>query len=207
MTRRAVLLVGAALLGLHFLLAAFSQSPYTPMKLRYYDKVSDYLDPYFAQNWMLFAPDPLADDRGILARAKCADGRVTEYYDVTSPYIHAAQDSRFFPSRMSRLVGSSLQSLYNSDPLLDRVRKSEKEKEKPVLPLMPYEKSSREDAVRFLSRYSMTQMPQACGGDPRSIQIRMYVRELPPWSKRDDPSAKDSISVQDFGWQKAGDLR
>ncbi|WP_406467467.1 DUF5819 family protein [Streptomyces sp. NBC_01594] len=70
-------------------------------------------NPYFAQNWMLFAPDPLADDRGILARAKCADGRVTEYYDVTSPYIHAAQDSRFFP-------------------------------------LMPYEKSSREDAARFL---------------------------------------------------------
>lgn len=108
---------------------------------------------------------------------------------------------------MSRLVGSSLQSLYNSDPLLDRLRKSEKEKKKPVLPLMPYEKNSREDAVRFLSRYSMTQMPQACGGDPRSIQIRMYVRELPPWSERDDPSAKDRISVQDYDWQKAGDLR
>ncbi|WP_327368375.1 hypothetical protein [Streptomyces sp. NBC_01217] len=53
----------------------------------------------------------------------------------------------------------------------------------------------------------MTQMPRACGGDPRSIQIRMYVRKLPSWSKRDDPSAKDEISVQDFDWRKAGDLR
>ncbi|MCY0947638.1 DUF5819 family protein [Streptomyces antarcticus] len=51
--------------------------PLTPMKIRYYNKVATYLEPCSAQNWMLFAPDPLSENRGILARAQCRDGSVT----------------------------------------------------------------------------------------------------------------------------------
>jgi hypothetical protein len=52
-------------------------------------------------------------------------------------------------------------------------------------------------------------MPDACGGDPQRIQVRMYVRELPPWSKRNAPAeaVKDTAQVQDFGWLKVGELR
>lgn len=203
-----MLLCGAALLGLHFAVAAFSQAPATPLKVRHFDKVKGYLDPYFVQNWMLFAPDPLADDRGVLARAQCRDGRVTDYHDVTTPYVRKAQESRFFPSRMSRLVSAPMQSINATDPLLDRLREKHKDG-KGKVQLMPEEQKAQDNAVRFLARYSLTQMPDACGGDPQRVQVRMYVRELPAWSKRDAPvkPGEDPVQVQDFDWLKADELR
>ncbi|GAA3188001.1 hypothetical protein GCM10017688_50270 [Streptomyces ramulosus] len=204
-----MLLAGAALLGVYFFLAAFSQAPLSPAKIRYADKVNEALSPYLSQDWMLFAPDPLADDRGILARAACADGRSTPFYDVTNPYIERTQRDRFFPSRMSRIVSSGLQSLNNTDPVLNRIRQQESEKKKPVLPPMPFEERSHKDTVRLLSRYSLTQLPDACGGKPEKIQVRVYIHELRPWSKRHDPvaKAKESVQAEDLEWWKVSELR
>ncbi|MFM9583095.1 DUF5819 family protein [Streptomyces caniscabiei] len=206
-TRRVALLVGAALLGAHFLMAAMSQAPLNPVKLRLYDETSSYLDPYFTQNWLLFAPDPLSDDRGVMARAKCANGVNSDYYDVTTPHIRAVQQDRFFPSRVSRLVTSSLQMVTDQDPVLDRLRSAEKKKRKPVVPLTSYEKNARDGAVRFLSRYALSQMPHACDGDVKSLQVRMYVHELPEWSERDAPPRRAKVIVQDFRWVDLKELR
>jgi hypothetical protein len=201
------LIFGAALLGAHFAIAAMSQAPYNPVKLRLYDETSSYLDPYFAQNWLLFAPEPLADDRGILARARCENGSVSNYYDVTTPHIRAVQEDRFFPSRISRLVTSNLQLVNDQDPILDRLRSNEKKDRKPVVPLTSYEKKTRNEAVQFLSRYALSQIPHACGGDIRSLQVRMYVHELPDWSDRNSPKSEAKVAVQDFRWVKLRDLR
>ncbi|MGW7073660.1 DUF5819 family protein [Streptomyces sp. NPDC054855] len=201
-------MAGAALLAVHFTASALSQAPLSPAKMRYYDTVSAYLEPYFTQNWMLFAPDPLTDDRGILARAACPDGKVTPEYDVTSAYIEKAQSSRFFPSRMSRLVTSNIQQLSPRDEVLDRMRRSERNDKKPVTPLLPHEKKSRGEAVTFLSRYALDQMPAGvCSGKPEKIQIVMYLRKLPPWSQRNNIKAKDKVDAYRFEWRKVGDLR
>ncbi|GAB3953419.1 DUF5819 family protein [Streptomyces sparsus] len=204
---RAALLLGGALLGFHMLMSALSQAPLSPAKLRYYDTVSGYLDPYFTQNWMLFAPDPLMDDRGILARAKCMDGNVTDYHDVTTPFVEQVQDSRFFPPRMSRVVTASVQQLSNGDELLMRLRKEARNDKKPVMPLMPHEKQSQADAITFVSRFAMDHMPTTCGGHPVKVQIRMYIHELPPWSKRNNPKTEGKVEVQDFPWRSTKGLR
>jgi len=204
--RRVALLVGAALLGAHFLITALSQAPLSPAKLRYHSGVNAYLEPYFTQNWLLFAPAPLADDRGVLARAKCRDDATTQFYDVTAPHIKAVQGSRFFPSRTSRLVTNSLQQIYNTDEVMERFREKAKNDKKPLPPLMPHERDSRADSIRFLSRYSLGQLPHACAGKPQAIQVRMYVHELPPWSKRGNPKAEGKIEVEDFPWRRADDL-
>ncbi|MDX3388188.1 DUF5819 family protein [Streptomyces niveiscabiei] len=201
------LLVGAALLGAHFLMAAISQAPFNPVKMRLQDETSSYLNPYFAQNWQLFAPDPLSDDRGILARAKCADGSTSEYYDVTTSHIRAVQQDRFFPSRVSRLVTSNLQLVNDQDPILDRLRSAEEKKRKPAVPLMDYEKKSRDDAIQFLSRYALSQAPQACDGKIQALQVRMYVHKMPQWSERHDPPRKANVTVQDFRWVSLRELR
>ncbi|MFE3551327.1 DUF5819 family protein [Streptomyces kronopolitis] len=200
------LLVGAALLGLHFCAAGFSQMPLTPVKLRYLTPVSNYLDPYQTQNWKLFAPDPLSENRGILARGKCANGKVTDFFDVTSRYIKAAQESRFFPSRMSRLVTGNVLQLSGGDPVLDDLREQQRAEHKRPLPPTPLEKKMREETVNFLSRYSLTQMPQVCGGSPKQVQVRVYVEHLPPWSRRHDAKAKSKVEVQDMKWLKVGSL-
>ncbi|MFD3515943.1 DUF5819 family protein [Streptomyces sp. NPDC058657] len=207
-TRRAALIVGAALLGAYFSVAAFSQMPLNPVKLRYYDRINTVMQPYLSQNWMLFAPDPLSDERGILARVRCNDGHVTDFYNVTRPYVEREQNDRFFPSRTNRLVSGTISQLDNSDPILDRMRKSEEEKKKPVIPLAPYEKTTRERAEKFLSRFSLEQLTDVCSGKPvAAVQVRAYVHTLPPWSKRNDPSAVGKAAVQDLPWKKAGALK
>lgn len=200
--RRAALIFGAALLGAYFLFASFSQMPLTPMKLKYYSQVNEVMQPYLAQNWLLFAPNPLSDDRGILSRARCADGTMTDFYDVTSPYVQQVQEDRFFPSRINRLVSGTVTQLDSSDPVLQRLRDTEKEEKKKQLPLLPYEKTSREQAERFLTRYALTQMPGACAGRPAAVQVRVYVRELPPWSQRNSESAKVTTKYQDLSWRE-----
>ncbi|MFV2117201.1 DUF5819 family protein [Streptomyces sp. Act-28] len=218
--QRAALLAGAALLGAHFALAAFSQTPLSPAKVKLAAPVNEYLHPYFSQNWMLFAPDPLAADQGVIARGRCEDGEVTPYRDVTGPFIKQAQDSRFFPSRMSRIVSNGIQQYNATDELMRRLRSQEKteaetqrdeseEAKGDLLPLTPFEKRTRAQAVQFLSRFAWTQMPQACGNgqSPEEVQVRMYIRTLPPWSERDNPRAKDDLELFDFPWKKAADLQ
>ncbi|MGC3002275.1 DUF5819 family protein [Streptomyces sp. G35A] len=206
-TRRAALLVGGALLGAHMTMAALSQAPLSPAKLVYGDWVADYLDPYFSQNWQLFAPTPVSDNRGILARATCADGSVSPYYDVTARGLEKARTSRFFPSRESRVVSAHIQNITSSEEILRRLRVKQTNDKKPVLPPLPYEKATEAEAVRSLSRYAHDQMPTVCDGNAAKVQIRMYVETLPPWSRRNDPSAEGKVMVKDFDWTDAGDLR
>ncbi|MFD7877170.1 DUF5819 family protein [Streptomyces sp. NPDC059766] len=218
--QRAALLAGAALLGAHFFLAAFSQAPLSPAKIRMHGLISGYLEPYFTQNWSLFAPNPTKDDEGIIARAKCADGSVTDFYDVTGPLIKETQEDRFFPSRTVRLVSNGINQLNDSDDLLLRLRQKQEEKDsedsatkgkkhKRVIPLTPYEKSQHEDAERSLSRFSLTRMHDVCGDgtEPTAVQARMYIRTLPPWSQRKNPEAKSKVDLYDLPWKKAVDLQ
>ncbi|GAA2948344.1 MULTISPECIES: DUF5819 family protein [Streptomyces] len=205
LVRRAALLSGAALLGAYFFLAAFSQIPLNPLKLRYYDPTTKVMQPYLAQNWMLFAPNPLSDDRGILARVKCNDDRVTDFYNVTRPYVERVQADRFFPSRTNRLVSGTISQLDTGDPILERLRNTEKEK--PVMPLLPQEKTSRGAAENFLARFALTQLSSACTGGPAAVQVRVYVHELPQWSERKDSSATGKTNVQDLDWKEARTLK
>jgi hypothetical protein len=218
--QRAALLAGAALLGAHFSIAAFSQAPLSPAKIRLHAVITGYLEPYFTQNWSLFAPEPVKNDEGIVARAQCADGAVTDYYDVTGPLIEETQGDRFFPSRTVRLVSNGIQQLNDSDDLLLRLRQkqdseitedSEKEdaKSKRDIPLTPYEKSQREDAERSLSRFALTQMRDVCpdGKGPIAVQPRMYVKKLPPWSQRNSSAAKSKVDLYDLPWKKAVELQ
>jgi hypothetical protein len=218
--QRAALLAGAALLGAHFFIAAFSQAPLSPAKIKMHGVISGYLQPYFTQNWSLFAPNPLQNDEGIIARAKCADGAVTDYYDVTGPLIKETQGDRFFPSRTVRLVSNGIQQLNESDDLLLRLRQKQESKDseepkakdakrKPDIPLTSYEKRLRKDAEWYLSRFALTQMPGVCpdGRGPTAIQPRMYVKKLPPWSQRNNSKAKSTLDLYDLPWKKAVDLQ
>jgi hypothetical protein len=218
--QRAALLAGAALLGAHFSIAAFSQAPLSPAKIQLHGVVSGYLEPYFTQNWSLFAPDPTKDDQGIVARAKCADGAVTDYYDVTGPLIKETQEDRFFPSRTVRLVSNGLNQLNDSDDLLWRLRQKQKEengegseakggKDKRDIPLTPYEKSQHKDAERSLSRFALTQINNVCpdGTGPTAVQARMYIKKLPPWSQRKNAKAKSTLDIYDLPWKKAVELQ
>lgn len=85
--RAAFVAVVVALVGLH--LASVTLAALPPN--RYSDAVrhqTSYLDPYFTQNWRLFAPSPISEDRSLLVQGAYvgADGRArrTAWVDWTA---------------------------------------------------------------------------------------------------------------------------
>lgn len=69
--------------------------------------------PLFTQNWQLFAPDPVSDDRGLLARA--SDGPFT---DLTTPELDGIE-GHLVPARTTRLSTGAIRALQQDVHVLD----------------------------------------------------------------------------------------
>jgi hypothetical protein len=85
--RSTFIAVAVALVGLHLVSVTLEALPPN----RYSEVLQDqtaYVDPYFTQNWRLFAPNPVAEDRNLLFQGayRAADGSVveTEWVDWTA---------------------------------------------------------------------------------------------------------------------------
>ncbi|MCI5058096.1 MAG: DUF5819 family protein [Flavobacteriales bacterium] len=57
--------------------------------------VSDYMTPFFHQNWMLFAPEPPTYDFFLFSRFKTKSGNWTEWRDFASEYRFEHYNNRF----------------------------------------------------------------------------------------------------------------
>ncbi|MFC5679330.1 DUF5819 family protein [Aeromicrobium endophyticum] len=114
--RTAFIGVVVALVGLH--LASVTLAALPPN--RYSDAVrsqTSYLDPYFTQNWRLFAPSPISEDRNLLVQAAYLDAggraRRTAWIDWTAVELDLVRH---------RLVGGRAGYVTNKlvSPLLSR---------------------------------------------------------------------------------------
>ena len=74
-------------MGLHLVSVTLAALPPNRLSAQAHDETA-YLDPYFTQNWRLFAPSPIAEDRALLFQGAYAgdDGAIveTEWVDWTS---------------------------------------------------------------------------------------------------------------------------
>ncbi|MBL1092969.1 DUF5819 family protein [Streptomyces sp. NPDC021749] len=220
--RRALLAVGAAVplaLSFHFGMTALYEMPFNPVKEKYGEEITSYIFPYFVQDWHLFAPDPIAKDRGVLVRAKKRqpDGSTatTQWTDVTSPVLQQLYGERFWPSREIRVATGlpqlleswrdpELEKLRNKNQVSDRpgkgVKTGKKEKEDP--PLSEGEKDSRDEAIRFAQSFASTQASKLWGPDVEYVQVRIVTNEFPRFSQRYARDAKGKVSYYDLAWMK-----
>lgn len=60
-----------------------------PMRLPLQGAAYSYADPYFRQDWGLFAPDPGTENQRLLARLELADGTITDWVDLTAEDLEA----------------------------------------------------------------------------------------------------------------------
>lgn len=168
--------------------------PVTPIRFDV-GPVAQLLNPHFSQNWQLFAPDPVSDERGVVARLRC-DGDPEAWVDISSPAIAETQGTRLFPSRESRIVSSALVERFVRDDIAQRL--SERNAED----LIPDDGAAGKRAERLLARYAAR--VTACSGQsplrPTAVQIRYVTRSLPPWSTRMDLSTRGEVHVLDSKW-------
>ncbi|MGW7456475.1 DUF5819 family protein [Streptomyces sp. NPDC054797] len=220
--RRALLAAGTAIplvLAFHFGMTALYEMPFNPIKEKYGEEIDSYMLPYFAQDWHLFAPDPVDRDKGVLVRAKKLqpDGSTatTEWVDVTSPTLQKLYGERLWPARDFR-VAAGLPQLLESwrDPELEKIRNKKKgsdasskgakevkdENEDP--PLSQHEKDSRDQAVRFAQSFASAHAAKLWGPDIESVQVRIVTNEFPRFSQRYAREAKGEVSYYDLAWMK-----
>jgi hypothetical protein len=79
-----VVLVGVVV-AWHLTASFLYNAPANPVSQRYAEQIDGWMDPLFAQDWQLFAPNPFSENIDIQARgALAATGRTTAWYDLSA---------------------------------------------------------------------------------------------------------------------------
>lgn len=207
----AVCVVLVLALAVHAVLTILLASPPNPAQLAFSEILTAYQQPHFQQNWQLFAPEPISDERLLLLRARL-DGRddedVTDYVDITSPEIASSHSLRFLAPKTSR-IGTNLMQLITwrapiAERLRDRIQPDEESTENPENPdlLLPVEEEVLEEADLLLHRYLCREAVSRWGEDVRAVQGRLVINEFPPYSRRTEPNSAGEVLVRDFPWMQ-----
>ncbi len=193
----------------YFASAVVTTAPITPLTLVYGERANQFLSPYVSQNWQLFAPDPISEDRGIAAQVRCADGSQSGFVDVTTPTVEAVHRSRFFPSRMSRVVSNGIMHVFLQDPFLLRFREDVAAGDAPeTLPgldeLSPQERESRERGERTLHRFAAWALVDRCdeAGEVVQVRLRYVIHRFPRWSEREQWQETGDVEVLETPWAR-----
>lgn len=193
--------------------------PKTPITFRLHPVVASYMHPHFPQNWNLFAPDPVNEERGLLARFRCRSGEVTGWANVTTRGVERVQATRLFPSRESRVVSNGLIMRFREDDILARVDPGDRAgvdqpgpsgTDGPVVgapaestldPLRDALSEDRAAVERVLARYAVARASERCtSAAVAEVQLRYVFHAFPGWSAREDLEAIGRVDTIDSGW-------
>ncbi|WP_437636485.1 DUF5819 family protein [Sorangium sp. So ce854] len=217
-------LLGAALC-FHFAMTLAYLTPQNPLKLRLARLIEGYMNPFFQQNWHLFAPDPITDTRLLMVacRLRAPDGSTTEtgWTDITTPYWEAHLDNRLGPAtRVGRSVTGAARLLYSADPAALQMAKKldehraraqpdgggqEPPEEQELQRLRDQVKKEQDAAYRLgkivLERAGSAHCDSLHGpGRTTAVRVRMGVLRFPRFSRRDLPDAKGDMTYYDLDW-------
>ncbi|MBG6181398.1 DUF5819 family protein [Arthrobacter sp. CAN_A1] len=182
--------------------------PSNPIKVAAAPTITSLYSPYFLQNWQLFAPDPLAQERGILAQMRCADGVETDFQDITTVLVTELQSTRLFPSREHRVITNAISRRFETDEVVQRLidKDTEIEQQESV------DKYADELSARnvraseaLLAEYAARKLNTSeCGGAFNAVRVRYVIHDYPGWSDRRDWDAQGQITTIDSEWVNAG---
>ncbi|QMU67639.1 DUF5819 family protein [Streptacidiphilus sp. P02-A3a] len=79
-----VALLVSAVTAVHLTAIFFDAAPPNTVSQRYATELRWWTQPWLAQNWKLFAPDPQSTNTDISARVRSADGAVSPWVDLTA---------------------------------------------------------------------------------------------------------------------------
>jgi hypothetical protein len=209
----------------HFGMTFVYNSPINPIKLRTAGTVAAWIEPYFAQNWNLFAPKPIDENRGMLVRAqvRSPDGRiqVTRFYDMTTPANREAQERRWWPSRAVRLVSGALQMLTYEDPLALAVQETrtrllqdrtavgsaskpgaQVEQGLAGIPPTIAERDYRRRALMLIQRIATLEARRQFGTRVDAVQVRVIRHTFPRFSQRSKADDAGPVIFEDLPWMR-----
>lgn len=189
-------------MGIYIFSSLILTGPNNPIKVKWYSQIYNLMSPHFLQNWNLFAPDPVADDRGVLVKLQCSDGSETPYIDITTPLIDEARSTRFFGSRELRIISNGIGKRFERDELIQEISKNSK-KDNAIHEIINNNRSINEDASEhLLSRYASLKLSNECSnGTIKATKLRFVIHAYPGWSDRKDWIKMGEITQWDTDWR------
>jgi hypothetical protein len=207
--RRAIAtaLVGATL-AIYFSLVVVHLMPMNPIKLRLDPLVNRCIQPYFAQSWELFAPNPVLDTRSLLVscRLRNRDGATTEtpWSDMTAPLRQLKNRYHFSPAdRLERMHDGAIHMAFPADDRIMKVVRAHSDSDELNKVVRDYDSAQRarhDQALRILSRIGSAECDRLYGeGASQAVRVRMILIDAIPFSRRYEKPT-DKAGYLDFDW-------
>ena len=177
-------------------------TPPNPIKLHLSPVVYALEHPFFAQNWHLFAPNPVKTNFILTVRCRLHD-RVTSWHDPYTPLLAAHHRNRFTPmGKVLRIPQNAVVAFLgrNTDewlPLLCR----QKRHLAPCRGEDEVTKKQRDLGKFLLQRLSSTACDDLSGGGQTvAVQVRIHLHKPPPISQRHLPGEAGSTTYLTLPW-------
>lgn len=203
--------VAAAVLGLtvHFGFTALHVSPMNPFSQQMWQPTQAWINPFFAQNWQLFAPDPVSTDTGLLVKGTTASGAGDEFLDITTPTLERKLHNPL-PDHLHYTVtgaGHNLltarQRIVENPEVLEQfpeVADSQVFLSAEILEAAPDGlRESYELTIRSLVSLASDSIAESTGNTPEAVQVRFVTHTFPRWSNRHEEGVGE-IVYSDSPW-------
>lgn len=198
----------AVLVG-HFTMTLLYLMPVNPIKLRVERVVGGYIEPFFAQNWSLFAPDPLVDTRDLLVSCRVAapEARETPWMNVTAPVRKLKQESILSPAeRIDRVQMAGMYLAFQPEDIESRhIHEAQEDVSEEVQTaleaVLAKRRADRDTGVRLMNRIASAACDQRFGsGATSAVRVQVIITKPPPFSRRFAPVSTGKKFHTEFDW-------
>lgn len=206
-----VLLIGsggtlAVVMALHFFMTYLTLSPFNPLKATVWPAVQAYTRDLFAQNWSLFAPNPLHSNSDLLVQCKLDSELTSDWYNLSETMIQGLHANPVGPHvRLVRLHLTASRTYFGTGDI-----ESEAIRETVCSHETDSDYCRREDEDSIRSREVGEQMLIGLGsatcaqmeGADRVKELRFTIvqRTVRPWSQQDNPNWEPTVASTQTPW-------
>jgi hypothetical protein len=185
--------------------------PLNPIVLQTAPVVGGYMAPWFAQDWHLFAPNPINETRILLVacRFKQANGTTVEtaWADVSTPLWDAQARQRFSSAAwLAQLQGHALQFYFDPSELSIALERHRTAKDSEVHQLADAIRAA-EDARRVLATRVLARLGAAyCdrwhgAGQTTAVRVGLAIQRFPRFSRRQLPDTDGELRFYPLPWR------
>lgn len=177
-------------------------TPPNPIKVRLLALINGIEHPLFAQNWHLFAPNPVRTN--FVLTARCRFGHtLSDWQDVTTPLLARHHRSRTSPmGRLLRVQQNAIHLVLGWNPDDWRPLVCRRDPRHPLCGGQDPSTIARREMGRIVLRRvaSATCSARAGGRRVDAVQVRVLIHTPPPWSQRHLPAAAGTTRYLPLPW-------
>jgi len=177
-------------------------SPPNPLTLKLWPLIRTIQEPFFVQNWHLFAPNPVRTNLVLTVRCRIGD-KVTPWRDPMTPLLARHHRSRLSPmGKMIRIPQNAMHLVLGRTSDEWRSLICRRSKDHPTC--RGEDQASRR--ARELGQFLLHRIASGvCDGVAEygrvtSVQTRILIHEPPVWSMRDMPAEAGSTKYITLPW-------